>query len=717
MATPTGSDDRLDEHFRTGVLWLTVAAVAAVAVVPVLGNQLRVQDWDPQFARVIVERVQRFGGTFYENGIYNKGPLELIVYDVARHLGGYDGMWHVVSAFGALAAAVVALVAARTVRWDGAPFALAVAMGVGLYIHLTLSHSDYAGVLYARNITVALLAVAWLVTFEDRFWRSARSRTVCCVVGGAVLGLVAQTLISEAFSAGVIGIALLVVILCRAGAAERLKLMALAVGSSAVVFASAPAWYLLRGRFAEFWASWYGHAHLMSVGTGRSLGSQFALGWDQLYAYYKDRPLALVVIVAFAGFAYLTWSTAGWRERLMNVTLLGWLAGSWLEQFLNQRYSSHYFVINAVPTALMIAVLVGRAGRAASRDPRFRRAAIALPLAAVVGTLAVSEGKEFREAAERTSRFTSFTATAREQAGEKSGGVQAVRGVLDLVSRNGDPMLAWTNAPWPYLDVRRVAAGRFIWKGFLLGEIYLGGTGPQYVLPRTWDWFREDVRRSNPVAFVKTEDDPAAGTPFADLVDRQFQLVYSGSQAVYLRNDVARGVFSGPATDPWGPLPGTSPGAGWDVSPGTVTYRGSPGTGSSDAVPLVGQSCVRIDGTARTEDGSAPAFDVRFENSGTDPGGDLKQETLHLKLQGDKAISGSDAVEYESVSSGLQAAAAEPVRFSLVIGRRAAALVIGDQIRAAIRIPPSVTASLSSLGSSLAISDLRMSGAPPLTGC
>ncbi|HEV3400453.1 MAG TPA: hypothetical protein VG078_01425, partial [Acidimicrobiales bacterium] len=333
------------------------------------------------------------------------------------------------------------------------------------------------------------------------------------------------------------------------------------------------------------------------------------------------------------------------------------------------------------------------------------------------GTLAVSEGNEFREAAKRTSRFTTFTATAREQAGEKSGAVQAVRGVLDLVSRNGDPMLAWTNAPWPYLDVRRVAAGRFIWKGFLLGEIYLGGTGPQYVLPHTWDWFREDVRRSNPVAFVKTDGDPADGTPFADLVNRQFQLVYSGAQPVYLRNDVARGVLSGPTTDPWNPSAGTPAGAGWSLSQGTVTYRGNPGAGSSDAVPLVGRSCVRIDGTARTEDGSLPAFEVRFENSGADPGGDLKEEALHLKLQGDKASSGSEAVDYESIPSGVQAGGAEPVRFSLVIGRRAAALVVGDQIRAAVRVPASVTASLSSSGSSLVVSDLRMGGAPPVAGC
>ena len=48
----------------------------------------------------------------------------------------------------------------------------------------------------------------------------------------------------------------------------------------------------------------------MSVGTGRSLGAQFSLGWDQFYAYYEQRPLAFVVILAFVAMAALDWSRA-----------------------------------------------------------------------------------------------------------------------------------------------------------------------------------------------------------------------------------------------------------------------------------------------------------------------------------------------------------------------------------------------------------------------
>lgn len=701
---------------RTGLLWVTVAAITIVVAVPFLGNELHVQDYDSQFARDIVERVHYFGGTFYENGIYNKGPLELCVYNVARHLGGYDGMWFWVSIFGTIASLIIAFVAAGTARWWGAPKALALATGIVVFIHLSLSSSDYAGILYARNLTVTLLAVAWAVTFEERFWRSSRGRMLSCVVAGTVLGLVVQTLVAEVFSATTIGLALVGLIFHRADAAARAKLILLAGGSAVVAFLSAPAWYLLRGSFREYWTSWYGHAHLMASGTGRSLGAQFGVGLEKMYTYYQQRPLVALAIMAFAGFTYVTWPRVTSRDRAMNATLLGWLAGAWMEQILNQRYSSHYFIINAVPTALMIAVLVGYAGRAIWENPRTARISIALPLAAIIGALHLSGAKEFADDAKRTSRFTSFGASSREEQKGKAGDIQTVRGVFDLVSHDNDAVLAWTNTPWAYLDVRRVAAGRFIWKSFLMGEIYLGNSGPQYVLPHTWDWFREDVRRSRPVAFLKTEGDPAPGTPFAKLVDDDFQLVYSGKEPVYLRKDVAAEILQGSATRPWVSPPGAVPNGRWRVSPGSATYQGGSDDGSS-AWRLAGDSCVRIDGTADTDESKPPAFDLRFEAPKTSSDSDPKPEALHLKLNGDKASSGSDAVEYESIPSGVQADADGPVNFSIVVGRRAAILVVGGQIRAATRIPPSATVSLTSLRSSLTLSDLRVGAAPSVGGC
>src|SRR4029077_8262920 len=125
--------------------------------------------------------------------------------------------------------------------------------------------------------------------------------------------------------------------------------------------------------FTAYWASWYTDAKFQSVGTQRGLGSQFLLGWHKIYAYYQHRSILLLLIAAFIAFTYATWPRATTKERAMNVSLLGWLTAAWLEQVLNQRYSAHYFVINAVPTALMIAVLLGHAVFSVMANPRMAR--------------------------------------------------------------------------------------------------------------------------------------------------------------------------------------------------------------------------------------------------------------------------------------------------------------------------------------------------------
>src|SRR4051794_34677374 len=366
--------------------------------------------------RDLIERAHRFGGTFYENGIYNKGVLEPFVYNLARHLGGYGGMWLTISIFAAIAGLVCAFVMARTVRWTGGPVLLALAAGAVLYIHLTVSPSNYAGVFYARNMTVTLLAIAWLIAFEERLWRSPRARLVSAVAMGALFGVVVNSLITEVFAGAAIALAAAAMLSYRAEAAERLKIIGATLGSAFVVFVAVPIWYALRGNLGAYWASWYTDAKFQSIGTRRSLGSQFALGWHKIYDYYQHRSILLLIIAAFVVFVYATWPRATTRERAMNLALLGWLAAAWLEQILNQRYSAHYFVVNAIPTALMIAVLLGNAGRAMLANPRVARTSIAWPLIAIVGAVYLFGGKGFMDAVRRTSRFTSTRAEAEDSA-------------------------------------------------------------------------------------------------------------------------------------------------------------------------------------------------------------------------------------------------------------------------------------------------------------
>jgi hypothetical protein len=703
-------------RWRKVVGWLTAAVLTVVFVVPFLGNQMRVADVDPEFMRDIIERVHRFGGTFYQNGIYNKGLIEPLTYNLARHLGGYDGMWLFISVFAAIAAAICAFVMARTVRWTGGPTALAVATGAVLYIHLTVSPSNYAGVFYARNMTVTLLAITWLITFEERLWRSARSRLLAAIALGAVLGVVVQALLTEVFAAAAIVLAAGAMLSYRAEAAERLKLVGATLGAAFVVFIAAPLWYLARGSFGAFWASWYTDGRLQAVGTRRSLGGQFALGWHKIYDYYQHRSLLLLVIAAFVVFTYATWPRASRRERAMNLSLLGWLGAAWLEQILNQRYSAHYFVISAIPTALMIAVLLGNTGRAVLGSPRLARTSIAWPLVAVVGAVYLFGGKGFTDAVKRTSRFTSTRAIAEEVANEQAGSTRSVRGVLDLVSRDNDAVLMWTNEASRYLDLHRVAAGRFIWKSFLTGEIYLGASSPKYVLPHTWQWFREDLQKSKPVAFVRTGDYPAGGTPFADLMSNRFRVVFQGQQTVYLRDDVASRVLDQSATTSWRPSGVRSGGTGWAASEGSATYRGGASGRQNDSLLVAPRSCFRLDGKVSAQGGS-PAVDFRFEPTTGKPIADLKVEPLHLRLAGGKASSDSDATEYESVASGLDTSGRGYDEFSLVFGSRAAVLVVNGQIRAALRLPSAMKVSMTSGTDALDLTDLRVGPPPAGSGC
>jgi hypothetical protein len=53
----------------------------------------------------------------------------------------------------------------------------------------------------------------------------------------------------------------------------------------------------------------------------------------------------------------------------------------------------------------------------------------------------------------------------------------------------------------------------------------------------------------------------------------------------------------------------------------------------------------------------------------------------------------------------------------LIVNHRAAALVVNGQIRAAVRLPKSVTVSMESQRGILNLTDLRVGPAPPVTGC
>ncbi|HEX5097725.1 MAG TPA: hypothetical protein VFX21_17015, partial [Acidimicrobiia bacterium] len=226
--------------FPKFVRWLTAGVFGTLVVISAIGNELRVQDADPMFMRVVVERVHAFGGAYYENAIHNKGPLEPFVYSTALHLGGSEGMWYFISIFMTIAALVLAWSVAKAAAFTGGNRDVALAVAAVAFIHMTLSPADYAGVLYARNMTIALLAIAFVAVFEPRAWRTPRGRVISSVIAGVTLGIAVQTLTPEVFAGAVIATGGLLLLPRRAAGTELRRLRLIFIGSGALAFLSAP---------------------------------------------------------------------------------------------------------------------------------------------------------------------------------------------------------------------------------------------------------------------------------------------------------------------------------------------------------------------------------------------------------------------------------------------------------------------------------------------
>jgi hypothetical protein len=692
-------------------LVITFASFVVVFAAAVVGNWRRSQNVDPEYAYDIVLRTIRFGGTYYENGIHNKGPLETFVYHAATWISSRDGFWYAISLFIAIGAAVIGAAAARTAQAFGANRDLAAAAAAVVFVHFALSPSDYAGVLYARNMTTPLLAAVWIIMLWDRAWTDRRRALAATIVVGAILGIAAQTLISTAFAALPLALVTLALVRMRRPKREYWRLDAALVGAGALAFLSAPIWYALRGKFTEFFSGWWTYARFMNVGTGRSLGGQFALGWDQFYAYYQERPLACVTILAFGAMTAIDWPRAGLRQRLLGLGLIGWFAGAWIELVLAQRYSSHYFSVTSTPTALMAAAL---AGRVYSTVAAQRRAlyTFAWPLLALVLAIYLTGPKQFVDSMQDLSKFTSVHAHAVEVENRQGGDTRSVRAVLDLVSREWDPLLVWTNDPWPYLDYHRVSATRFIWKSFLTGEIYLGGTSQSYVLPKTWEWFNKDLAQSKPVAFVHSNGGEISAPNFADYVDRNFTTVYPDNPIpVQYRNDVASEILTPAVPNAWTPPETPSAASGWQVAGSRVQFRDKGGRDLPSAwLRVSDQSCFTLQGKVAS-DGPPGGIVFHFDDNAH------KHEALNLNFGAESVSSGSANVEFRRLPHEITATGQTPSHFSLIVNNRAAALVVNGQIRAAVRLPKSVTVSMESQRGILNLTDLRVGPAPAVTGC
>lgn len=702
-------------------LFSTVFVVGAMVVAAIFHNEFRSQNWDPQQTRDYVERTIRYGGTFYENGLLNKGPLEPMVYRIAALVTTWDGFWYAISFFILIVSGLIAWAASSTVRAVGGHRLLGVAVGIAVFFHFALGKADYAGVLYSRNMVVGLFAGAWIIALSRRSWEARRARWSALAVG-VLLGLAMQTLFVSAIAAFAVGLLAWNALDDIDDDALYRRCRRTLVVTPIVVTVAAPAYYLLRGRIQEFWSGWWTYAKYQNTGTGRSLANQLVYGRDVILRYYRSWPVSLVIVVSFLVCTVALWRTFDRRERTIHLSLTVWFIGAWTELVMSQRYSSHYFSILALPTALMAATIIGHAYRLLRRERGEFRSVVAWPLIAGLLSIVAMGGGHFNLGLQAASSFSSVHNTALARQTAEPGKQRTVRATLDLVSHADDPLLAWTEFPWTYLNYHRVAATRWIWKSFMMGQIYLGRTGPQYVLPKTWEWFADDMREAHPAAFLEETAMPmASGNPFADYVHANFTKAFEGTDYnIYLRNDQADAVLRGDAGRALTPNRALGQASNWVAGSGRATLAADAVPSVDDVLELSPSLCTRVSGTYTAAPGAGGSFlSFRFDGpSNTD-------ETMRLNIADTEVFSGNDATVFDSVIldptkvDTAQAAPADTAShaFAVVVGAQSAALVVDGQIRAAVRLPKPARLSLEMRNGGVALGDLQVGAPPPDSGC
>jgi len=698
--------------WRATVLWLTVFVGTLIGAASLLGNRIQAAANDAVFSRDLVIRAERYGGSYYENGIHPKGPLEEVAHDLANRIGGYDGHWYVLSVLVAVACLLLAVAAASTTGALGGGRAAAAAVAAVVYIHFALSDAPYAGLLYSRNIVIALLAGAWSLAVSARPWTSTtRIRLASAAATGAALGFAAQSVLPALVAAGIIGLTASALLRHRAvDRRTRRRTRVVLLASGVGTFALAPLWYAVRGSWTEFTASWWTYARYQQSGIGLGRAEAIGRGWDVAWAYYRDRPLVALLVVAFVAYTALGWPGLTPTARIVHIGLLGWLAAGWLELVAGLRYSSHYFAVIAAPTALIGAALAAPLSAAVRRAPRVRASAVAWPLVAMVLACYLSAGTtgRVRDAAALTGGFTGTAGIARTERDALPDGRRSVRALLDLVSRDGDPLLLYDDNQYLYDVYRRIPATRFPQRYFIVGSIYLGRTGPEYILPGSARWFAEDLRESDPVAFLRTGpvDSPIVA---AAVRDRFTEVFTSPEGTVLLREDAAEALIGAAGTSPSVPGPAT-PGTGWTVSGNRARWAPeATGPGIGTGLRLAGP-CTRITGEIAGATAAPPR--IRFRFAATDGAADGPALVLDGASTG---VERPDGTRSEGISLGSRAPAVRDV--AVVTGRRSAALVVGGRVVAATPIPEGASVYAEPLGAGVDLVGLRAGKAPSLGGC
>jgi hypothetical protein len=393
-----------DRHFDLASLisWIVASPLLLLVTLASLRtNEFRARDYDAIPLMDTAHRINRIGGTYFTSASDVKGPLFQLVYHLATLLGGRRDPWWIISVLIIVTASVTGI-AVGVLVWSRSHSRLAATfVGVGLYIFLVSSKQAFAGILYSRNITTMLAAIAMALVATTRSSKDRGRPTVA----GICLGIGASTISAEILTFFVAGVWLWLRFPAedqltggqtnlasttnldtttnldstttfdsstglgrlwsrlRRFFTDRVQHISRPVfrfaSATLFSFATPSLWYLARGVFHEYWYYWFRYSGFYYSSTGRSFSKVIRHGFTELRAFYLREPFFGVIVIAFLGVLFF----AGSRKKTAQLSewaTLGWWLSASMTITLAQRFSFHHFIVIAVPLFAMFGLILDR---------------------------------------------------------------------------------------------------------------------------------------------------------------------------------------------------------------------------------------------------------------------------------------------------------------------------------------------------------------------
>lgn len=519
--------NRLVRRLGTTAAAATAVAVSAICAVfliePTAHQDDAAQYW------VMAGRLARSSDPFYVAAVDHKGPAWVAMYRLGYAVSGDQRWFWLVMAVQVVAfAAVVGLATRWLLRSMVLGRGLSAATASLLTLYLTFGPEGYSNLLYGRNITAALTALAATLAYRSATGQAGRP-AIHALVAGAAMGIATQTVFTTIAPTATIGLGLWFV---ARSEQRRNQLVGLyAVGAFAGL-ASAAVWYFARGAGAEF-QTYFWDYNLSYGQTNTSVLERIGRALSELGLHHLRRPFLLLAPCGLWLATRLRHSTrrpdrAGFQQ-LVFVGL--WWCGELVSVAAPDRWYVHYWILLAAPTACLGALTVSlltdtdvevpasNAPTALTRRKALRGSVVGL---AAIAALYSVPGIGIGVAA--AAGFPGSSERHADRLAAQSPDFAELRLSVGRHSAPDDPVFIWASAAGPYVAVDRPAASRFDRRTWLTGEVY--GTDTEVTIPGVWDDLLDDFQTSPPRLIVEFIDEPVnARSPLGTYLTAEFELV------------------------------------------------------------------------------------------------------------------------------------------------------------------------------------------------